>query len=194
MCECEQYQICKNEQFIWFCSSYCTRCWEWTDFYRRDSCPRVISLPWMCTNTFGAAAEAPKPAFPNDASYWHSTSARQKASAPTRRSVGLKFPSTLTLCLHCKCKSLLCKTVTEYNSSSTSCINSTYSIFKAGVQQCFKSCPEDYKSFTKASSRKPCRLVVWQAPLRLVAFLLIGHPISLSHWPKHPIKPANIWL
>ncbi len=42
------------------------------------------TLPCICTNATGLAAEAPKPAFPNDASYWHSTGARPKASTPAR--------------------------------------------------------------------------------------------------------------
>lgn len=37
------------------------------------------TLPWICPNATGAAAEAPKPVFPNDASYWHSMGARPKA-------------------------------------------------------------------------------------------------------------------
>ncbi|KAJ8369456.1 hypothetical protein SKAU_G00094840 [Synaphobranchus kaupii] len=36
------------------------------------------TLPWMGPNTTGLAAEAPKPAFPNDASYWHSIGIRPK--------------------------------------------------------------------------------------------------------------------
>ncbi|KAJ8345975.1 hypothetical protein SKAU_G00301680 [Synaphobranchus kaupii] len=42
------------------------------------------TLPWMGPNATGLAAEAPKPAFPNDASYWHSIGARPKASTPAR--------------------------------------------------------------------------------------------------------------
>lgn len=41
------------------------------------------TLPWMCPNTTGAAAGAPKPAFPNEA-YWHGTGADLKASTPAR--------------------------------------------------------------------------------------------------------------
>ncbi|KAJ8346567.1 hypothetical protein SKAU_G00279680 [Synaphobranchus kaupii] len=42
------------------------------------------TLPWMGPNATGLAAEAPKPAFPNDASHWHSIGARPKASTPAR--------------------------------------------------------------------------------------------------------------
>ncbi|KAL7393455.1 hypothetical protein ABVT39_011044 [Epinephelus coioides] len=38
------------------------------------------TIPWICPNTTGSAAEAPKLAFPNDRSYWHRTGARPKAS------------------------------------------------------------------------------------------------------------------
>lgn len=36
------------------------------------------TLSWICLNATGLAVEAPKPAFPNDVSYWHST--RSKTS------------------------------------------------------------------------------------------------------------------
>ncbi|KAJ8347977.1 hypothetical protein SKAU_G00265660 [Synaphobranchus kaupii] len=42
------------------------------------------TLPWMGPNATGLAAETPKPAFPNDASHWHSIGARPKASTPAR--------------------------------------------------------------------------------------------------------------
>ncbi|KAL7397468.1 hypothetical protein ABVT39_022517 [Epinephelus coioides] len=42
------------------------------------------TIPWICPNTTGSAAEAPKLAFPNDPSYWHRTGARPKASTPAR--------------------------------------------------------------------------------------------------------------
>ncbi|KAL7372750.1 hypothetical protein ABVT39_021796 [Epinephelus coioides] len=42
------------------------------------------TIPWICPNTTGSAAEAPKLAFPNNPSCWHRTGARPKASTPAR--------------------------------------------------------------------------------------------------------------
>ncbi|KAL7404271.1 hypothetical protein ABVT39_012305 [Epinephelus coioides] len=42
------------------------------------------TISWICPNTTGSAAEAPKLAFPNDPSYWHRPGARPKASTPSR--------------------------------------------------------------------------------------------------------------
>lgn len=39
---------------------------------------------WICPNTTGAPTEASKPAFPNDASYWHRMGAKPEASTPAR--------------------------------------------------------------------------------------------------------------
>lgn len=73
------------------CSSLCMRCRKWADFYTQDyfscsaSCKDLTyTLPWMCPNTTRSAVEALKPALPNDASHWHSTITRLRASTPVK--------------------------------------------------------------------------------------------------------------
>ena len=53
------------------------------------------TLHWICPNATGLAAEAPKPAFPNDASYWHSTSDRSKESTLALCAINMYISVTL---------------------------------------------------------------------------------------------------
>ncbi|KAL7394085.1 hypothetical protein ABVT39_020320 [Epinephelus coioides] len=86
-------QICESEQFIDSVAANIQGADGQTVIYGNTTnvehtiADLADTIPWICPNTAGSAAEAPKLAFPSDPSYWHRTGARPKASTPARTDV-----------------------------------------------------------------------------------------------------------